>query len=483
MSYSFENLFSPSGSPQPETPRTAQEVPARPVWEGAEAPAAAKAPPMSPPPSWGQPQTAPKKTKAKAARAHPTLGSGTVPPVPKVAKAILARLPDSMAGLTRLRFIADQVGRLRDEDRHQIQLVVGAWARRMVELGASDIAAGGAGASGMVWYRVDGKNTPREEMGRYSDYEADLLVLALLGREQIDCLFEEYSIDFSYRVDVVGKDGRPRRFRATIYFDYDHLALNMRAITDEVRPLDSLGFHPLVKRRLMFSHERDGLTLVTGVTGSGKSSTLDAIIDANNKDFYGNIVIIGKPVEFVHNTKRSIVRHREVGKDVRSFKEGIVQALRQDPDIVVIGEMRDPETISSALEITDSGHKVFSTLHTSSAVESIDRIMGEYPPEEQDRVRNRLADTLRCVISQKLPPKIDGGRILCKEVLWMTSSARAAIKNGNSGEIYQMMWEGSNEGMTTLEQDLARLVRERLITPEVAYDYANNKRRLRRILG
>ncbi|GAB5518942.1 MAG: ATPase, T2SS/T4P/T4SS family [Rhodothermales bacterium] len=385
--------------------------------------------------------------------------------------------------MTRLRFIGDQIERLRDEDRQSIQIIVEAWARRMVELGASDIAGGGAGANGMIWYRVDGKNTPREEMGRYTEYEADLLLLALLSREQIDCLFEEFSLDFSYAVDVVGKDGRPRRFRATIYFDYDHLALNMRAITDEVRALDSLGFHPRVKRRLMFSHERDGLTIVTGVTGSGKSTTLDAIIDANNSDFYGNIVIIGKPVEFVHNTKRCLVRHREVGKDVRSFKEGIVQALRQDPDIVVIGEMRDPVTISSALEITDSGHKVFSTLHTSSAVESIDRIMGEYPPEEQDRVRNRLADTLRCVISQKLPPKIDGGRVLCKEVLWMTSSARAAIKNGNSGEIYQMMWEGSNEGMTTLEQDLARLVRERTISPEVAYDYANNKRRLRQILG
>jgi twitching motility protein PilT len=185
----------------------------------------------------------------------------------------------------------------------------------------------------------------------------------------------------------------------------------------------------------------------------------------------------------MHESKRSIVRHREVGKDVGSFKDGIVQALRQDPDMVVIGEMRDPVTISSALEITDSGHKVFSTLHTSSAVESIDRIIAEYPPHEQERVRNRLADVLRCVISQKLCPKIGGGRVLAKEVLWMLPSARAAIKNDNTSEIYQMMWEGGSHGQITMEQDLFRMVRQRLITPDTAMNYANNKRRLQQLMS
>jgi twitching motility protein PilT len=232
----------------------------------------------------------------------------------------------------------------------------------------------------------------------------------------------------------------------------------------------------------MFRHERDGLTLVTGVTGSGKSTTLDAIIDANNKDFAGHIVIVSKPIEYMHQSKRCIVRHREVGKDTLTFKDGIVQSLRQDPDMVVIGELRDPTTISAALEITDSGHKVFSTLHTSSAVESIDRVIAEYPPTEHERVRNRLADVLRFVISQKLCPRIGGGRIMTKEVLWMNSSARAAIKNNNTSEIYQMMWEGGSDGQTTLEQDLARLVKEAKVTVETAIDYANNKRRLQQLL-
>ena len=144
--------------------------------------------------------------------------------------------------------------------------------------------------------------------------------------------------------------------------------------------------------------------------------------------------------------------------------------------------MRDPETISAALEITDSGHKVFSTLHTISAVETLARIVAEYPTDEQERIQIRLADVLRCIVSQKLCPKVGGGRALAKEVLWMDSSSRAAIKNGNTGEIYQMMWEGGKTGMTTLEQDLLRLTQKRLITPETAMDYANNKRRMQQLL-
>ena len=151
-------------------------------------------------------------------------------------------------------------------------------------------------------------------------------------------------------------------------------------------------------------------------------------------------------------------------------------------DIVIVGEMRNPETISTAMEMADTGHKVFSTLHTGSAIESIDRIVAEYPTAEQDRVRHRLADVLRCIVSQKLCPKIGGGRVLAKDVLWMDSSSRAAIKNGNTGEIYQMMWEGSKAGMTTLEQDLLRLTKQRLITPETAVDFANNKRRMQQLL-
>ena len=197
----------------------------------------------------------------------------------------------------------------------------------------------------------------------------------------------------------------------------------------------------------------------------------------------GHVVIIGSPIETIHDSKKCIIRHREVGRDVLSFKEGTIQALRQDPDIIVIGEMRDPDTILTALEVTDSGHKVFSTLHTASAVESIDRIIGECPPEEQDRVRERLADVLTCVISQKLLPSLDGKRVLAKEVLLMNASVRAAIKNNNTGEIYQMIHESSHLGMNTMEQDLKRLVDERKISVEEGLNFANNKKRFKELMG
>jgi len=163
------------------------------------------------------------------------------------------------------------------------------------------------------------------------------------------------------------------RFRADAYFDLDQIGLNMRAINATVRPYKALEFHPNVNKVVSLQHTKEGLILVTGITGSGKSSTLDSIMDMNNHTIDAHCVIIASPVEYVHTSDRCIIRHREVGRDVLSFKEGTVQSLRQDPDIIIIGELRDPDTILTALEVTDSGHKVFSTLHTSieSSVKSL----------------------------------------------------------------------------------------------------------------
>jgi twitching motility protein PilT len=429
-----------------------------------------------------QMRTTSKPEKEDGRKPSPRVRAPIVPPLPSIIKTVLESVPDTLQGEDRVRFLADQVNALLEKDRSALREHMRIFIKRTVDLGASDMDAGGMGCDGYFWYRVDGDKRRYEELGQYSEDELDMLFLNLLQERQMKVLFEEYSLDFSYQLPIEGQDGRRRRFRATAYFDNGHVALNMRAITDEVFALDSLGFNPSIEKGFMFRHVRDGLTLITGVTGSGKSTTLDAIIDANNEDVPAHVVIIAKPIEFMHDPKRCIVRHREVGKDVRSFKEGMVQCLRQDPDIIVCGEMRDPETISSALEITDSGHKVFSTLHTISAIETIERIIAEYPTDEQERIRNRLADVLRCVVSQKLLPKIGGGRIMAKEVMWMTSSSRAAIKNNNANEIYQMMWEGGKMGMTTLEQDLSRLVRQRLVTPDTALDFANNKRRLQSLL-
>jgi len=185
----------------------------------------------------------------------------------------------------------------------------------------------------------------------------------------------------------------------------------------------------------------------------------------------------------VHSSNFCLVKHREVGRDVLSFKEGVIQSLRQDPDIIIIGEMRDPDTIMAALEVTDTGHKVFSTLHTSSATESLERIIAEVNPTEQERVRNRLADVLVSVVSQKLVPTLDGRVILAKEVMIVTPSVKAAIKNNNLSEIYMMINQGGNLGMITMEQDLKRLYDQKRISLETAVTYSNNKTRINQLLS
>jgi twitching motility protein PilT len=399
--------------------------------------------------------------------------------IPPFVRPLARSAPKRLAGTDRLKYYAAQVAQLSVDQREALRTFVEQYVARMHPMGASDLDLGGPATSGRVWYRVNGDKTPHFELGVASNDEVDVLILNLLSERQLDDLWAAQSADFSYQLE---EGGVRKRFRCTAYFDNGHLGVCLRAINEEVRALGTLGFHPVIERGLLFSNVRSGLALVTGVTGSGKSTTLDAVIDANNKDFDGHIVIIAKPLEYVHHPHRCIIRHREVGPDVPSFKTGVSQALRQDPDVIMIGEMRDPETIDAAIEAADTGHKVFSTLHTASAVESLDRIVAEYPPHEQTRVRSRLADVLNCVVSQKLPPKVGGGRVLAKEVLWVTASVKAAILNDNTGEIYQMMWEGGRQGMTTLEQDLYRLARERKITPEIGLQYSNNKRRFQQLM-
>ena len=451
-----------------------------PAWASAPKPPSAAPVPGVPPASIPPPQPASFGPGGFEAPGIGDLDSDGFRRIPSFVRQIARSAPKLLVGEDRLRFYAEQIKRLSNDQREAMREFVEQYVDRMHKMGASDLDMGGPATLGRVWYRVDGDKSPHFELGIASHDEVDLLILNLLSDRQTDDLWEVQSADFSYQIGA--DNGGNKRFRCTTYFDNQHLGVCMRAINESVRPLDGLGFHPLIQRGVLFSNVRSGLMLVTGVTGSGKSSTLDAVIDANNRDFDGHIVIIAKPLEYVHNPQRCIIRHREVGPDVPSFKIGVSQALRQDPDIIMIGEMRDPETIDAAIEAADTGHKVFSTLHTASAVESLDRIVAEYAPHEQERVRSRLADVLNCVVSQKLPPKIGGGRVLAKEVMWVTASIKAAIHNGNTGEIYQMLWEGGRQGMVTLEQDLFRLARERKITPEIGLQYSNNKRRFQQLM-
>ncbi|NOX19010.1 MAG: PilT/PilU family type 4a pilus ATPase [Chlorobi bacterium] len=401
------------------------------------------------------------------------------------AKQILAkyaeRIPPTVIGPEKVNFIIDHTDEISPEEKLVLLKYVNYMLTLMIERDASDIEIGGHGNDEYVWFRIFGKKERVKDLPRLTVNETSVLIINLLNLNQCKHLWVSRNLDFSYtfRYEKFNKDVR---FRADAYFDLDSLALNMRSISVSTRPLDSLEFHPNTIKTMSHNYIKFGLSLITGITGSGKSTTLDSIIDHHNQYDPAHIVIIASPIEYVHESKVAIIRHREVGRDVLSFKDGVIQALRQDPDIIVIGEMRDPDTIMAALEVTDTGHKVFSTLHTSSAVESIDRIIAEVNPVEQDRVRNRLADVLISLVSQKLVPSLDGRRVLAKEVLLVTPSVKAAIKNNNTSEIYMMINQGGNQGMVTMEQDLIRLYKQRKISRENALAYANNKTRILQLL-
>lgn len=399
----------------------------------------------------------------------------------ELVKPVIEQIPGHTRGIDRHMHIGKVVESLDEAHRNELTDILELFLRAMNKNEASDIDIGGPGCKGKVWYRIFGDKKPAKQPENLTLDQTNVLLHNAILPSQREKLIKDKNLDFSYSIEL--KDGNSQRFRADLYFDLEHLALNMRKIDNTIRPFKSLGTHTEVAKALSLKYYKYGLTLITGITGSGKSSTLDTIIDANNRTVDSHIVIIASPVELIHDPIKSVVRHREVGKDVESFKEGAIQALRQDPDIIVIGELRDPETIMTALEITDSGHKTFGTLHTSSAMESIERILGEVPPEEQNRVRTRLADVLTCVISQKLIPSLDGKRVLAKEVLLVNNSVKAAIRNNNVGEIYQMLMEGSERGMNTMEQDLKRLYTEGVISKESALNHANNKTKMVQLMS
>lgn len=389
-------------------------------------------------------------------------------------------IPQGLMGPDRVNYIVENIEKIEPDDKDTLIKFFNHLLSVMIDREASDIEVGGPGTVNYIWFRIQGIKKRVQDLPNLKIDEATLLIAVLLNKNQVRHLLVNRNLDFSYTFRHLQKNMNVR-FRADAYFDLDSLALNMRAISTKIRSIESYEFHPNALQAMNHSYIKFGLSLITGITGSGKSTTLDAIIDYHNQTNPCQIIVVASPIEYVHTSNNSIIKHREVGRDVLSFKDGVIQALRQDPDIIVIGEMRDPETILASLEVADTGHKVFSTLHTSSAIESIDRIIAEVNPAEQDRVRMRLADVLISVVSQKLIPGLNGKLVLAKEVLVVTPSVRAAIKNNNTSEIYMMMNQGSSMGMVTLEQDLMRLFQQRKISKESLIAFANNKTRIRQL--
>jgi twitching motility protein PilT len=396
------------------------------------------------------------------------------------ASEIRISLPEYLTGTGRFQAM-NKLLTMNQEWKKEAYFKVKEYLLKMYEFGASDMEIGGTGSNNKIWFRIFGIKNPVDEFGQLSYDETSFMLLSLLTDEQKVELLKNKNIDFSVGFPL-DDTGAQARFRSDVYYENNTLSGSFRRINQKVLSIEALGLSEPIMRKLSLNYEKRGLILVTGITGSGKSSTLDSIINLNNYTSNGHIIIIGKPIEYIHKSEKCIIRHREVGEDVLSFKDGARESLRQDPDIIVVGEMRDPETMAMVLEITDSGHKVFTTMHTSSAVDSIHRIIGEFPPQEQERIRLRLADTLSVIISQKLVPNVYEELTLAKEILSVNSSVVAAIKNNNISEIYQMISEGKKYGMQSIEQDLFNLYKNNIITKETAFNYANNKNRMMQIL-
>ena len=271
------------------------------------------------------------------------------------------------------------------------------------------------------------------------------------------------------------------RFRVNVFQQRGTVAAALRSIPHEIPEFSSLGIPDSVRT---FTDMRQGFVLVTGPTGSGKSTTLAALVDIINRSKPLHIVTVEDPIEFLHNHKRSIVNQREVGQDTTSFSEALRRVLREDPDVILVGEMRDLETISMALTAAETGHLVFGTLHTQDAPQTIDRIVDVFPTSQQEQVRTMLAGALEGVVTQQLIPSADGsGRYACCEVMMCTSAIRNLVRSSKTHQIYSLMQTGAQYGMQTMDQGLSQLVKAKKVTEAVAFDRCRNEEDLRNHLS
>jgi twitching motility protein PilT len=301
------------------------------------------------------------------------------------------------------------------------------------------------------------------------------MVFGILPASQRERFEAESELDTSHSIAGVG------RFRVNVSMQRGTIAAALRPIPHEMPEFDSLGLPETIKS---FTELRRGLVLVTGPTGSGKSTTLASLVDIINRSKPLHIVTVEDPIEFLHDHKRSIVTQREVGEDTKSFSEALRRVLRQDPDVILVGELRDLETISMALTAAETGHLVFGTLHTQDCPQTIDRIIDVFPTNQQEQIRVMLAATLEGVVTQQLIINADGtGRVPCSEVLVCTSAIRNLVRQSKTHQIYSLMQVGGTYGMQTMDQGLAKLVKDGLITESVAYDRSSNEEDLRNHLS
>lgn len=312
--------------------------------------------------------------------------------------------------------------------------------------------------------RIDGNLLPLEDFSVLTSEHAGELAFALLG-ERKDIFLEKKETDFSYGF----RD--KARFRVNIFFEKGFISSALRLIPSKIRTLEELNLPSALHR---ISKLKQGFVLMTGPSGHGKSTTLAALVDEINRERAERIITIEDPIEYLFIGSKSIVNQREIGNDTKSFHNALGSILREDPNVIMIGEMRDPETIAAALTAAETGHLVLSSLHTNNASQTVDRIIDVFPPAQQNQIRLQLANTLSAIISQRLLPRISGGRIPATEIMFASNAVSNLIREAKAHQIDLVIETSLENGMISLNRALAELVRRGEVAPEVAMAYTLN---------
>lgn len=321
--------------------------------------------------------------------------------------------------------------------------------------------------------RIDGDLRPVPNTSPLTLAEVQKLAFSVMDEVQKDILLKDLEVDFSFAF------GEIARFRANAYHQKGNIGLALRLIPTKIRTLEDLGMPKIVTSFTDFAR---GLVLVTGPTGSGKSTTLAAMVDKINQEKPVHIITVEDPIEYTHSNKKAVIEQREVHYDTRSFSAALRSVLREDPDVVLIGEMRDLETIASAITIAETGHLVFATVHTNNAAQSIDRMIDVFPPHQQQQIRTQLSNILQAIVSQRLVPAIGGGRLAAAEVMVATPAVRNIIREGKTHQLEAVIQTGADEGMQTMDRTLAGLVKTGKITIDQAKGYAIDVKELERLI-
>lgn len=311
--------------------------------------------------------------------------------------------------------------------------------------------------------RIDGSLTPITGSQTMGEEAVENLVFAMLDEDQKQILLKDKEFDFSFAFGDLG------RFRVNAFHERGNLAAALRLIPNEILSVEQLGLPQVMNK---FAQYPRGLVLITGPTGSGKSTSLASLVDKINSERADHIITIEDPIEFTHKSKKSLVVQREVHYDTYSFSAALRSTLREDPDVVLIGEMRDLETIASAITIAETGHLVFATLHTNSAAQSVDRIIDVFPPHQQPQVRSQLSNILMAICCQRLVPSIGGGRVVAAEILMATPAVRNIIREGKTHQLEAVIQTGAEFGMQSMDKTLVSLIHAGTITYDEARNFA-----------